>query len=131
MRMPTIRRLWPFNRGEATPQAAPGKAEDATPSERGKEIAALAGIIRGAASGAMVEVNDIFVGSRIVPREHEWYYGAKCRWCHRTAVALHDPHEGQSKLSLSGRGEIHFHCHHCNGLIKATPPQILWFQFEG
>ena len=129
--MPTIRRLWPFKKGDTKAQAAPAKVEDAAPSERGKDLAALEAILRGATSGTTIELREIFAGSRITPREHEWYYGAKCRWCQRTAVALHDPNEGQMKLTFSGSGEIHFHCHHCNGLLKAAPAQILWFEFDG
>jgi len=126
-----IRRLWPFSKGGTQPPPVPGKALETAQSERGTDIAALEAIMRAATPGTMIEVNDVFVGPRITPKEHEWYYGARCRRCQRTAAAVHDPHEGQTRLRFSGRGEIHFHCHHCNGLLKAPLPQILWFEFDG
>ncbi|HYM41151.1 MAG TPA: hypothetical protein VET46_00155 [Steroidobacteraceae bacterium] len=129
MKMRSIRRLWPFSKGDTVSQpvlARPGDAD-----LRGKDIAALAAMLRGATPGATVQLEDIFVAPRLNPKEHEWYYGARCRWCHRTAAALHDPNEGQTRLAFAGRGEIHFHCHHCNGLLKATVPQIVWFEFDG
>lgn len=131
MKTLAIRRLWPFPKDGTVPQEAQDRAEDAASSQRGKEIAALGTLLLGAAPGSSVQLDDVFVGPRIIPAEHEWYYGAKCRWCYRTAAALHDPNEGQARLNLAGRGEIHFHCHHCNGLLKVTIPKILWFQFEG
>ena len=129
--MSTIRRLWPFNKGGTVSSEASGKAGDAALPLQGKDIAALEAILRSAQPGTRIQLDDIFVGRRIIPTEHEWYYGAQCRWCHRTGAALHDPNEGQARLSFSGRGEIHFHCHYCNGLLKVTPVQIVWFQFEG
>jgi hypothetical protein len=126
-----IRRFWPFSRGGVQPPPLSADAPQTAPSEPVKDIPALEAILRAATPGKTVELDDVFVGQRIVPREHEWYYGARCRWCQRTAAALHDPNEGQIRLSFSGRGAIHFRCHHCNGLLKAPLPQILWFQFEG
>lgn len=131
MKMPAIRRLWPFQKGSTASHEIPGKAGAAALSDGVKEIAALDAMLRGATPGTIVRLDDVFVGARIIPAEHEWYYGTRCRWCHRTAAALHDPNEGQTRVSFSGLGEIQFHCHHCNGLLKATAPQIVWFQFEG
>lgn len=130
MKMPAIRGLWPFRKGRVSPER-PSKAGDATTLQGKKNIAALEAIVIAATPGARVQLDDIFVGPRIVPTEHEWYYGAKCRWCHRTSVVLRDPDEGQKRLSFSGSGAIRSHCHHCNGLLMITPAQIVWFQFEG
>jgi len=131
MKKPTISRLWPFNKGGSpASQEAPGEAPNVTP-EPEKNSAALEAMLREAKPGAPVQLDEVFVIPRITPREHEWYYGARCRWCHRSSAAIHDPNEGQTRLSFSGRGEIHFHCHHCAGLLKVTPAQILWFEFDG
>lgn len=89
-------------------------------------------MLLAAQPGAAVELADIFVATaRIVPTEHEWYYGADCARCHRTSAALQDPNEGQKRLRFSGGGGIRFQCHHCNALVKSAPAQIAWFQFEG
>jgi len=131
MKIPAIRSLWPFRKGGTASQELREAGDAAVISQPEKSLAALEEILRAAMPGASVQLDDVFVGPRITPREHEWYYGAKCRWCHRTSAAFHDPNEGQTRLSLSGSGELHFHCHHCNGLLKVTPAQIIWFEFEG
>jgi hypothetical protein len=130
MRRLTIPRLWPFKADASSQQAAAGTT-GLPPPERGKEMSALEALLRGATPGTRLQLDEIFVGPRIVAKEHEWYYGARCRSCHRTAAALHDPNDGQIRVSFSGRGALHFHCHHCNSLLKATVAQILWFEFEG
>lgn len=101
-------------------------------SQEERDIAALGAILLAAKPSATVQLEHIFVApARIKPTEHEWYYGAECGHCHRTSAAFQDPNEGQRKLRFSGGGGIRFHCHHCNGLLRSTPGQIVWFEFEG
>jgi hypothetical protein len=104
---------------------------DAVMSQAEKAIADFAALLVAASPGATVQLLSMFVSTRIKPTEHEWYYGAECGWCHRASAAVHDPNDGQKRLRFSGAGGIRFHCHHCNALLTATAPQIVWFQFEG
>jgi hypothetical protein len=100
-------------------------------SQAERAIADFEALLVAATPGSTVQLVSLFVATRIKPTEHEWYYGTECRWCHRTSAAVHDPNDGQKRLRFSGSGGFRFHCHHCNGLLTATAPQIVGFQFEG
>jgi len=100
-------------------------------SQAEKAIADFEALLLAASTGATLQLVSVFVATRIKPREHEWYYGTACGWCHRASAAVHDPNDGQKTLRFSGSGGLRFHCHHCNALLTATAAQIAGFQFEG
>ena len=100
-------------------------------SQAEKAIADFEALLVAASPGATLQLVSVFVSTRIKPTEYEWYYGAECRWCHRTSAAVHDPNDGQKRLRFSGSGGLRFHCHHCNALLNTAAAQIVGFQFEG